>query len=176
MRAPFVVAAIAVMVAVSLPAKAQFIPQREPPAQPQPQPWPQQTQVPMPQIPQQPVPQQPQPTGPRMPQQVLLDRKFKEFMVGEWTNDSNHLGMQIQTTVLYRADGSLVGTQTVTQYGTMQYPLKGTWSVTGIDENRFVLSLIVSGASGGSSSTSLVVVDRNTLLNEQTQETSFRTQ
>ncbi len=113
----------------------------------------------------------PPPPPPPASAQQTLDAKFKALMVGRWTITFMQQNMQYTNDIAYRADGTLSGTQTVRQYGEMQYPLQGTWSVRGIDDKTFMLTLSLSGGDG---SETLTVIDQNTLLAASVQEKAYR--
>lgn len=106
--------------------------------------------------------------------QLDLDNKYKQYMAGEWVLSYTAMGMSHVVTILYRPDGSLIGTDVVTQYGTLTYPVKGTWRVTGIDDQRFMLNLTVVGSNTGTSTDELRVIDQNTLFSNGAQEYVYR--
>lgn len=114
------------------------------------------------------------PPGPPSTVQKDLDTKFRALMVGRWTISFVQMNMQYTNDIVYRGDGTFSGTQTVRQYGEMQYPLQGTWSVQGIDDKTFTLQLFVSSGSGGSGTDSLTVIDQNTLYAASVQQNAYR--
>lgn len=101
-----------------------------------------------------------------------LDKQFSQFLAGRWVVNFNAMGMQYTNDVVYRPDGSLVGTQIVRQYTEMRYPLKGTWKVTGIDEKSFNLVLMIVGS--GTQTDTVTVIDQNTMFSENLQENVYR--
>lgn len=102
-----------------------------------------------------------------------LDKRFTTFMTGRWVVNYNAVGMQYTNDVVYRADGSLVGTQIVRQYTEMRYPIKGTWKVSGIDDSSFNLQLMIVGS--GTSNDTINVIDDNTIFSQNLQENVVRT-
>ncbi len=101
-----------------------------------------------------------------------LDKKHLDYFTGRWVVTYTAMGMQHTVDVLYRPDGTFVGTDTVRQYTEMQYPLKGTWTLTGLDDTSFTLTIMVVGQ--GSSSDTLTVIDKDTLFSKGTQENVVR--
>lgn len=103
-----------------------------------------------------------------------LDKQYTQFLTGRWVVNYNAMGMQYTNDVVYRPDGTLVGTQIVRQYTEMRYPIKGTWKVTGVDEKSFQLHLMIVGS--GTQTDSVSVIDQNTIFSENLQENVHRTQ
>ncbi len=115
----------------------------------------------------------PPPPGPGNTQRDL-DKQYSDLLAGRWVINYNVMGMQYTNDIVYRPDGSLVGTQIVRQYGEMRYTIKGTWKVSGIDDKSFNLTVMLVGS--GTSTDTLQVVDRNTLFSQNTQENAYRTE
>ena len=114
------------------------------------------------------------PPGPPVTAQQKLDTAYRALMVGHWTLSFVQMNMQYTNDIVYRDDGTFAGAQTVRQYGEMQYPLKGTWSVQGIDDKSFTLQLFLSSGDGGSGAETLTVIDQNTLFAASVQANAYR--
>ncbi len=128
---------------------------------------------PTPQPEPQPAPPQPAPPQPGT-EQKRLDAAAMAYFVGEWSISYVAQGIKIDVTAIYRADGTFIGYQDSSYQG---YPpvrseVKGTFTLSALDETRFNLTLIAPGSPP--SMATLRIVDRDTLFNEVLQVNAYR--
>jgi hypothetical protein len=122
----------------------------------------------------QPPAQQPRPQPPSVPpagSNEAIDR-FMQYVTGEWLVETpgQYAGLTVRLQVRYLPDATfrgaryLIGANPGGAPFTQTTPVTGRWSVTPIDDRRFVLTVTGASLSG---STTLEVLDQNRLRNEQ---------
>ena len=101
------------------------------------------------------------------PPDVPQAAKWQQFLLGVWeASGKSPQGYDWTLQISYTADGKYGGVQLLTYNGlTDQQPLSGQWSVTPAGENKFSLTLSPLGSRPVTSV--LIVIDQNTLHNEQ---------
>jgi hypothetical protein len=122
-------------------------------------------------------PPAPPPTPPAGDNEAIA--RLTQYMTGEWMVETpgQYAGLTVRTQLRYFPDGNfrgarlLIGANPGGAPFTQTTPLNGRWSVTPIDDRRFVLTFTGASLAG---SVSLEILDQNRLRNEQENYISVR--